>query len=72
MVAERTKEGEKKIWQLMLFIYCLCRTAHVAYGGSLVQGQIGDVAAGLYHSHSHARIEPSLQPTQKLMTMPDP
>ena len=41
-------------------------------GGSWARGLIGAVAAGLCHSHSHARSKPCLQPTPKLMAMPDP
>ena len=34
------------------------RTACVAYGTSQARGLIGPTAAGLHHSHSHARSEP--------------
>ena len=36
------------------------RVAPVSYGGSQARGPIGAVAAGLHHSHSNARSEPSL------------
>ena len=39
----------------------------MAYGSSQARGRIGAVAAGLRHSHSNARSEPSLQPTPQLM-----
>ena len=42
------------------------RAAPVAYGGSQARGLIGATAAGLHHSHSHARSELSLQPTPHL------
>ena len=35
-------------------------------------GQIGAAAAGLHHSHSHARSELHLQSTPQLSAMPDP
>ena len=34
--------------------------APAAYGGSQARGPMGDTAAGLHHSHSNARSEPSL------------
>ena len=42
----------------------------MAYDGSQAKGQIGAVAAGLYHNHSNARPEPSLWPTPQLTAMP--
>ena len=44
----------------------------MAYGSSQATGRIRAVAAGLYHSYSNARSEPSLQPTPQLTIMPDP
>ena len=44
----------------------------MAHGGSQARGQIGAVAAGLYHSHSNARSEPHLQPTPQPMATLDP
>ena len=38
----------------------------MAYGGSQARGQIGAVATGLRHSHSHAMSEPHLWPTPQL------
>ena len=49
------------------FSFCLFRAAPGAYGSSQVRGQLGAVAAGLHHSHSHTRSEPHLQPTPQLM-----
>ena len=58
---------------LFKFIFsCLFRTVPMAYGGSQARGPIGAVAAGLRHSHSHARSEPRLQPTPQLVTTPTP
>jgi len=37
--------------------FCLFRATLKAYGGSQARGPIGPVAAGLHHSHSHARSE---------------
>ena len=37
--------------------------APAAHGGSQARGQIGAVATGLHHSHSHAGPEPRLRPT---------
>ena len=45
------------------FSFCLVRATPAACGGSEVRGGIQAVAAGLCHSHSHARSEPHLQPT---------
>ena len=42
---------------LAFFFFCLfafSRAAPPAYGGSQARGRIGDVAAGLCHSHSNA------------------
>ena len=38
--------------------------------GSLARGRIGDVAAGLHHSHSNSGSEPCLWPTPQLMATP--
>ena len=46
--------------------------APMAYGGSQARGWIGDVAAGLHHSHSNAKSELCLLPTPQLMTTLDP
>ena len=61
---------------IYLFIYfvcvCLFRAAPAAYGGSQTRGLIGAAAAGLRHSHSNARSEPSLKTTPQLMATLDP
>ena len=44
----------------------------VAYGSSQAKGQIGAVAASLYHSHSNVGSEMGLQPTPQLMETADP
>ena len=49
--------------------FFLFRTAAAAYGGFQARGQIGDVAAGLCHSHSNVGSESHLQPTPELMAM---
>ena len=46
------------------------RAAPRAYGSSRARGQMGSVAAGLRHGHSHIRPEPHLQPTPQLMADP--
>ena len=43
-----------------------------ACGGSQARVQIGAVAAGLYHSHSHTRAKLHLWPTPQLTATPDP
>ena len=44
--------------------FCLFRAAPAAHGGSQARGWIGAVATDLHHSHSKARSELFLQPTQ--------
>ena len=39
------------------------RATPMAYGGSQARGQIGAVAARLYHSHSYVGSKPHLRPT---------
>ena len=36
------------------FVFLSFRAAPAAYGGSQARGQIGDVAAGLHHSHGNS------------------
>ena len=43
-----------------------------AYGGSQARGPIRAAAAGLHHSHSHARPEPHLRPTPQLTAGMEP
>ena len=45
------------------FYFLLFRAAPVACRSSQARSQIGTAAAGLHHSHSNTRSEPSLQPT---------
>ena len=49
------------IWAIFILFFSnfIFRAVPVAYGGSQARGQIGAVAAGLHHSHSNARSEPS-------------
>ena len=54
------------------FVFCLFRAIPKARGSSQAWGLIGAAAAGLYHSHSNARSELSLQATPQLMATPDP
>ena len=42
---------------ILFYFICLFRTTPMAYGGSQARGQIGAVAANLYHSHSNAKSE---------------
>lgn len=48
---------------LAFFFFWLFRAALVTYASSQTRGQMGSVAAGLQHSHSHAGSEPCLRPT---------
>ena len=48
------------ITELIFFFFSFSRVAPAAYGGSQVKGLIRVVAAGLHHSHSNARSDPSL------------
>lgn len=47
----------------IFFFFWLFRAALVTYASSQTRGQMGSVAAGLQHSHSHAGSEPCLRPT---------
>ena len=55
---------------LFLSFFWLFRATRAAHGNSQARGQI--TAAGLDHSHSNTRIEPSLQPTPQLKATLDP
>ena len=48
---------------IYIYILILFRAALAANGSSQARGWIGDVAAGLRHSHSNAGSELRLQPT---------
>ena len=54
------------------FFFCSFRATPTSYGGYQAKGQMGAVAAGLYHCHSNARSEPHLQPTPQLMATLNP
>ena len=58
-----------KFLQKNFFLGGLFRVAH---GNSQARGQIGAVAAGLHHSHSHTGSELPLCPAPQLVAMPDP
>ena len=47
------------------FFFCPFRATPTAYGASQAKGLMGSVAASLHHSHSGARSEPRLWPTQQ-------
>ena len=55
-----------------VFVFLGLQPWHVVYGSSQARDQIGAVANGLLHSHSHAGSEPRLRPTPQLTTRPDP
>ena len=57
---------------LFPFLFFPFRAAPTAYKSSQTRGQIGAAAASLHHSHSNAGSESNLQPTPKLVAMPDP
>ena len=57
--------------QLGLLVFGFFCFSVWAYGGSQAGGLIRAIAAGLRHSHSHARSEPCLQTTPQPMAMPD-
>ena len=52
------------------FFFVFSGATPTTYGSSQARGQIGDVAAGLCHSHSNARSKPCLRP--QLMATLDP
>ena len=54
------------------FVFVFLGPQLVAYGGSQARGRIWAIAAGLYHRHSNAGSEPSLQPTPQLRATPNP
>ena len=53
-------------------MYFFFRPACAAYGSFQGRGQIGFVAAGLYHSHSNVGSEPPLQLTPQVTATQDP
>ena len=56
------KNGFQFYFLLLFYFYffVFSRADPAAYGGSQARGPIGDVAAGLRHSHSNAGSEPCL------------
>ena len=52
--------------------FFLFRATPAAYGSSLARGEIGPIAAGHSHSHSHRGSKMHLWPTPHIMAMPDP
>ena len=52
-----------------LFTFFFFSASRGACGGSQTRGEIGAVAAGLHHSHSNARSELHLRPTQLTATL---
>ena len=56
---------------MYLFI-CLYSATPVAYGDSRARGPVGAEAVSLHQSHSKARSEQPLGPTQQLTATPDP
>ena len=61
----------KNTYMCVQFFFFFFRAAPAAYGASQTRGQIGAVVDGLHQSHSNAKSEPHLQPTQ-LTATPDP
>ena len=59
------------VWRFFFVVVLVFLTA-VPKGSSQAKGQIRAVAAGLYHSHSHAGSKPHLRPTPQLKAMPEP
>ena len=51
---------------MLPLLFLLFRAAPAAYGGSQARDPIRAAAAGLHHSHSHARSQPHLWPTCSL------
>ena len=50
------------IYFILFYFIWLFRATPLAHGSSQARGQIGAIAAGLYHSHSNSRSMPHLQP----------
>ena len=56
----------------LLFFFLLFSAVPRAYESSQTRGQFGAAAAGLHHSHSNSRSEPTLRPIPQLMATQDP
>ena len=55
-----------------LFVFWSFRAMPAAYGGSQARGQIRAIPAGLHHSHSNVRSEPTLRLTPQLTRILNP
>ena len=53
----------KELFSFPFFFFFFFRAQPAAYGSFQARGWITTVAAGLYHSHSHATSKPHLSPT---------
>ena len=69
MLSEISQSQKDKDCIILFFFFF--RATSAAYGGSQASSWIGAVAAGIHHSHSNSRSEPSLWPTPQLMAMLD-
>ena len=54
-----------------IFIFCLFRASHMAYGSSQARGPIGAAATDLRHSYSNTGSKLYLQPSPQLKAVPD-
>ena len=57
--------------KMIFFFFGLFRVTPMAEGGSQARGPKRAVAASLCHSYSNVRPERHLQPTPKLIALPD-
>ena len=57
---------------IFFFFFGLFRAVPTAYKSSQARGQIGAIAANLYHNHSNASSEPCLQSPPQFTAMLDP
>ena len=57
---------------IFYFSFVFFGAAPMTNGDSQTRGQIGAIAAGLYHSHNNMGSKPCLQTTPQLTAMPDP
>ena len=64
-------ECDSRDWFIYLLFFGLFRAVPSAYRSSQAKGWIRASATGLHHSHSHARSQPHLWPTQQLMALSD-
>ena len=66
----KISEPENFIFYLFICVL-LFRATPTAYGSSKARGLIRATATGLHYSHSNARSELYLQPTEQLRATPD-